>query len=49
MERARLKNIIILILLLLNAFLLGTLLLRQYSAERARLQVAEEISAWAMT
>lgn len=45
MERARLKNIIILILLLLNAFLLGTLLLRQYSAERARLQVAEEISA----
>lgn len=44
LERTRLKNIIILILLLLNAFLLGTLLLRQYSAERARQQVAQEVS-----
>ena len=44
LERTRLKNIIIFILLLLNMFLLGTLLLRHYSAESARLQVAREVA-----
>lgn len=45
MERVRLKNIIILILALLNLFLLGSMAVRHLRQETARNRLAEELSA----
>lgn len=44
MDRYLLKNIIILILVLVNAFLLGSLAMRQSSAEDARRQTQEQLT-----
>lgn len=45
LERTRLKNIIILILLLMNAFLLGTLFYHRHSEASARSRMAQELSS----
>ncbi len=44
MERARLKNIIILILALLNAFLLGSMAVQRLQADSAQARLAQELS-----
>lgn len=44
MERARLKNIIILILLMLNLFLLSSMALRQFRASGAQDRIAQELT-----
>jgi len=45
MNRSRLKNIIIIILLLLNGFLLGSLLFREAAVRSARSRTAEQLIA----
>ena len=44
LERARLKNIIILILAMLNCFLLGSMAVRRLQADSAQIRLAQELS-----